>query len=137
MNRFLSTFRNILRRSAVESDLEAEIQAHRQLLEDENVAAGINPVQAHRLAAAEMGGVAQVKEEVRSRQTGQWLEQLWQDIRYGLRMLRKSPGFAALAVTTLALGIGANTAMFSVIDGVLLQSPPFAEPSRVMVVYQK
>jgi putative ABC transport system permease protein len=137
MNRLLFSLRNIFRRAAVESDLDAEINVHRQLLEDENIVAGLDPVKAHRLAAQEMGGVEQVKEEVRSRRAGQWLEQLWQDVRYGLRMLRKSPGFAALAVITLALGIGANTAMFSVIDSVLLQAPPFRDPSKVMVVYQK
>jgi predicted permease len=137
MNRLLSSFRNVLRRTAVESDLDAEINAHRQLLEDENLAAGLDPARAHRLAAQEMGGVEQVKEEVRSRRAGQWFEQLWQDIRYGLRMLRKSPGFTAMAVITLGLGVGANTAMFSVIDTVLLQPPPFGMPSRVMVVYQK
>ncbi|HXW15976.1 MAG TPA: ABC transporter permease, partial [Terriglobia bacterium] len=66
-----------------------------------------------------------------------WLEQLWQDLHYGVRMLRKHPAFTALAVFTLAFGIGANTAMFSVVDGVLLQPPPFREPSRVMFVYQR
>lgn len=66
-----------------------------------------------------------------------WLEQAWQDLSYGLRTLRRSPGFAALAVLTLALGIGANTAMFSVIDGVLLQTPPFREPGRMAFVWQK
>ena len=74
--------------------------------------------------------------EVREARAGVLLEQLWQDLRYGIRMLRKSPGFAALAVFTLALGIGANTAMFSVIDGVLLRQPPFVDPSRVTAVFQ-
>jgi putative ABC transport system permease protein len=137
MNRLLSSFRNVLRRNIVDNDLDAEINAHRQLLEDENIASGLNPLQAQRLAAQELGSVEQVKEEVRSRRAGQWMEQLWQDVRYGLRMLRKSPAFTMMAAITLALGIGANTAMFSVINSVLLQGPPFREPSKVMAVLQK
>ncbi|HKV92972.1 MAG TPA: ABC transporter permease [Candidatus Angelobacter sp.] len=137
MSRFSSSFRNLFRRAEVDGDLEAEIQSHRQLLTDQNIAQGMDPATAHRQATLEMGGVEQVKEEVRSVRAGQWMEQLWQDVRYALRMLRKAPGFAALAVITLALGIGANTAMFSVVKGVLLQSPPFADPGHVVVVLQK
>jgi putative ABC transport system permease protein len=137
MSRLLSSFRNVIRRRAADGDLEAEIQSHRQLLVDQNIAEGMDPVAAHRQASLEMGGVEQVREEVRSMRSGQWMEQFWQDVRYALRMLRKAPGFAALAVITLALAIGANTAMFSVINGVLLQSPPFSDPAHVMVVLQK
>jgi putative ABC transport system permease protein len=135
--RWSASFRNLFRRAQVENDLAAEIDAHVQLLADENVANGMPPEAARRQALVEVGGVEQVKTEVREARAGIWLEQLGQDLRYGLRMLRRSPGFAAMAVFTLALGIGANTAMFSVIDGVLLQRPPFPESSRVMIVYQK
>lgn len=135
--RWSASFRNLFRRAEVEKDLAAEIDSHVQLLTDENLASGLSPEAARRQALVEVGGVEQVKAEVREARAGMWLEQLGQDLRYGVRMLRKSPGFAAMAVFTLALGIGANTAMFSVIDAVLLQSPPFANPARVTVVYQK
>lgn len=136
-NRWISWIRNRFRRDRVDRDLDAEINAHVQLLTDENVANGLGAEAARRQALLATGGVEQVKEEVRSARTGLWLEQLWQDIRYGIRMLRKSPGFSTLAIVTLALGIGANTAMFSVIDGVVLQPPPFPDSSRVMFVWQK
>lgn len=137
MSRLFSSLRNIIRRNSVDGDLAAEIESHRQLLTEQNIAEGMDPATARRQAAVEMGGVEQVREEIRSKRAGQWMEQLGQDTRYALRMLRKAPGFAALAVITLALGIGANTAMFSVIDGALLQSPPFTDPDRVMMVLQK
>ncbi len=135
-NRLLALLRNLFQRNQADRDLSAEIHSHVQLLADEYVAGGMPPDAARRAAMLEIGGAEQVRAEVREARAGVLLEQLWQDLRYGVRMLRKSPGFAALAVFTLALGIGANTAMFSVIDGVLLQTPPFREPSRVTVVWQ-
>jgi hypothetical protein len=129
--------RNLIRRQEVDQDLDAEIKAHVELLTDDNVASGMDAESAHRRALLEAGGVEQVKEKVRESRPGLWLEQLAQDLRYALRMLRKSLGFAAMSVLTLALGIGANTAMFSVIYAVLLQSLPFTDPSRVTVVFQK
>jgi hypothetical protein len=137
MNRLLASFRNIFQRAAADKELEEEIQAHRQLLIDENIAAGMDPAGARRHATVEMGGPEQLREEIRSQRAGQWMEELWQDLRYGMRMLRKAPGFALLAVITLALGIGANTAMFSVVNAILLHQPLFADPARVMVVLQR
>ena len=136
MHRLIASLRNLFRRKQADQDLKAEIDSHVQLLADEYVARGMSPEAARRAARLEIGGAEQVRAEVREARGGMLLEQLWQDLRYGLRNLRKSPGFAALAVFTLALGIGANTAMFSVIDGVLLRKPPFADPSRVIVVLQ-
>jgi putative ABC transport system permease protein len=137
LHRFLASLRNLFRRKQTDRDLSAEIDAHVQLLTDEYLAGGMPPDAARRAALLEIGGAEQVRAEVREARAGVLLEQIWQDLRYGMRTLRKSPGFAALAVFTLALGIGANTAMFSVIDGVLLQAPPFSQPSRVTVAWQK
>jgi predicted permease len=136
-NRLLASFRNLLRRRHVDRDLNAEIDSHLQLLSDEYMAQGLSAEAARRRATLDIGGAEQVMAEVREARTGVLLEQLWQDLRYGARMLRNAPGFAALAIITLALGIGANTAMFSVINGVLLQEPPFGDPAHVLVVLQK
>ncbi|HEY1940029.1 MAG TPA: ABC transporter permease [Candidatus Angelobacter sp.] len=136
-NRLFASMRNLFSRKKADGDLKAEIEAHVQILTDEYVAGGMSSDAARRAALVELGGAEQVRAEVREARSGVLLEQLCQDIRYGIRMLRKAPSFAVLAVLTLALGIGANTAMFSVIDGVLLQKPPFADPSRVAVAWQK
>jgi putative ABC transport system permease protein len=136
LHRLIASLRNLFRRTRVDRDLRAEIDSHVQMLADEYQAGGMTKGEARRAAVLEIGGQEQVRAEVREARAGVLLEHMWQDLRYGLRMLRKSPGFTSLAVLTLALGIGANTAMFSVIDGVLLKNPPFADPSRVTVVLQ-
>jgi putative ABC transport system permease protein len=136
-NRLITLLRNLFGRKQADRDLNAEIDAHVQLLAEEHATRGMSPDAARRAAVLEIGGTEQVRAEVREARTGILPEQLWQDLRYGIRMLRKAPGFAALAIITLALGIGANTAMFSVIDGVLLQKPPFKDPAHVLVVLQK
>ena len=136
-SRLLASLRNLFVIRHADRELSDEIEAHLQLLTDEYTAQGMSSDAARRTALVEIGGLEQVRNEVREGRAGIICEQLWQDLRYGVRMLRKAPGFAALAVITLALGIGANTAMFSVIDGVLLKKPPFAEPSRVTVAFQK
>src|SRR5205807_8367752 len=96
---------------------------------------GMGEVEARRAARIELGGLEQVKEEVRQVRTGQMLEELLQDLRYGIRTLRKNPAFSVVAVVALALGIGANTAMFSVAYGILLRPLPYADADRVAMVY--
>ena len=128
-----SVFRNLFRRQGVEQDLDDEIRSHVELLTDEKIRQGMNPREAGRAARLELGGVEHVKEQVRVARAGVWLETLGQDAHFGLRMLRKNPGFAAVAVLTLALGIGANAAVFSVVNTVLLKPVSAPEPDRVVI----
>src|SRR6266436_6390253 len=105
-------------------------------LTEENIRAGMPPKEAQRAARIELGGIEQVKEQVRQKRTGNWLPSVISDCRYGLRQLRRNPGFTAVAVLTLALGIGANTAIFSVVDAVLLRPLPFEAPSRLIAIHE-
>ncbi len=97
---------------------------------------GMSPAEARRAALIESDGVEQVKERVRDVRAGNLLETLLRDIRFGARMLAKDPAFTAAAVTMLALGIGANTAVFSVVDAVLLRGLPYSQPDRIVALYE-
>jgi predicted permease len=135
VSRFSSFLRNLFRRPAVERQLDAELRAHVALLTDENIKRGMDPGNARRAALLEVGGVEQVKEQVRDVRTGAFFETLLHDVRYGLRMLRKTPGFTAAAALALALGIGANAALFSVVYALLLQPLPYKSADRLAVLY--
>src|SRR5579872_5288737 len=127
--RVRSFFRNLLRKPQVEEQLDQEVSSYLDLLTEEKIAAGMTRSQALRAAKVELGGSDQVKEHVRDIRAGAWLQTLAQDVRFGARMLAHNPGFSALVILTLALGIGANTAIFSVVYGVLLRPLPYVNRS--------
>src|SRR5262245_43000658 len=125
----LSNFwRNLFRKERKDQELTEEIDAYLEMLVDEKIKGGLGPAEARRAALIELGGREQVKERVREVSAGRHLETLWQDLRYGLQMLRRNPGFTAVAVLSLALGIGANTAIFGLMDAVLLRMLPVKKP---------
>jgi putative ABC transport system permease protein len=118
-----------------DEEFSAELESHLQMHIDDNVRSGMTPEQARREALMKLGGLEQARQAYRERRGLPWPETLWQDIRFGLRMLRKQPVFTTVSVLMLALGIGANTAIFSSMKAVLMAPLPYKDPSRIVAVW--
>lgn len=136
LDQWKDRLRWIFRRRKAEGDLEEEIRAHLAIEERERMEAGESPADARLSARRDFGNPSMVKETTRDVWGGRWVEDLFRDLLYGLRVLRRNPGFATVAILTLALGIGCNAAMFSVINSVLLRPLPFRDSDRLVYMLE-
>src|SRR5438045_255394 len=133
LDKFALRLRSVFGRNAVEHELNAELRFHLDEQIAENLAAGMAPGEARAAALRSLGGVAQIAEECRDARNVRTAEHLWQDARFGLRMLAKNPGFTAVAVLTLALGLGLNTFAYSAVRALLFAGLPVQEPDRLVL----
>jgi predicted permease len=132
--RLRNALRNLLHKREVEKDLDDEVRGFVNMVADEKASAGVPRTEAERLALAECGGIEGVKQGVRNGRSGVAFETLWQDLRFGVRQLRRNPGFALAAILTLGIGIGSNTAIFSFVNSVLLRPLPYPGSDRLSII---
>ncbi len=130
----LQRLRGLFRRRSIESEMNEELRGHLDALTERNLAAGLSPEDARNAALRAFGGVAQIEERARDERRSAWGEQVWQDLRYAARALRRTPGFTAISIVILALGIGANTAVFTFIDRAMLRKLPVNNPDQLVIV---
>ncbi len=133
----LLRFRALFHKRKLDVEMDEEMRAHVEMQTQENLQAGMEPGEARRAALRQFGRVESIKETCREQRGLVWLEHLAQDVRYAGRLLRKNPGFTAVVALTLALGIGASTAVFSVLDTVLFHPVPGPEPARLIEIGER
>ena len=133
LRRLAARLRALVLQDRLDRELDGEVQAHLELAERDALARGLEPAAARAAARRAFGGVEQMKEVHRDDRSPRWVENLVKDARYGLASLKRDPGFTVVAVSVLALGIGANTAVFSLVNAVLLQNLPVKNPEQLVM----
>src|SRR5258708_37636006 len=133
----MTWWRRLLGRGALEAELDAELRDHIERLVADHIAAGLSPSEARRSAALAFGGVESIREACRDVRGTRWLEDAGADVRYALRLLGKSPAFGVVALVSLALGIGANIVVASLVDAVILRTLPVAAPEALVVFAER
>jgi predicted permease len=136
-SRIHSMVRNLFRKEQVEIQLDEEVRACVTMMTDERIAGGMSASEAHRTAMADFGGIEQVKQAVRERRAGSSSERIWYDLSYGVRQFWRNPGFTITVIVTLALSIGVNTAIFSIVNVLMLKSLPYSRPERMGTIFTR